>query len=287
MTSRTNKHNLTHSREWVSEKKASELHLARLSNGGYRAVLLPSITTGLVIRPLPQKPTTAAAAIASAAMVSTTLGGFGLSPQYRRHITRLHGTFQAILKLRTDETPTEKLTTVIRFSLGLFVVPTIAKILNEFVPVKLALMVLHYARLVSTISQALEYHQKPLSKDIFDAVITKFAGCFGVFIHMISQNLAEGLVSLPDRVVQQSWANYGSKEIPGKFPRDTKNIQSLTEKCREFEAQHEEFKTEFDTRYRDESSWWARRRSAYETLVHEIPAVDAGHLSRDLEKVLP
>lgn len=184
---------------WNSEKKAKQLEVAEYRSLLAAPVILQSVVPALTVSAKP--PTTAASGIrslASGAMVSTTLGplGFGLAPRYRSTITALHQTFLLFNKLGQDASPSDVVTSVIRYSIGMVIVPKVVKLFKTQlgVPLHLGLMVLHYARLVNDISLRLEFDKFDGNyelKQTFDKMTDQFASCFGNLIMWISNFVSQ------------------------------------------------------------------------------------------------
>lgn len=186
---------------WKSEEKAEKLSKTDKYRSG--ASLIPIIgasqQTAVTFRPFPNQPPKIVRAIASGAMVSTTFDqlGFGLSPKYRPTIMALHQTFQLFQNLiQENATPSEVMTSVIRYSIAMAVVPSVTHLFRSKlnVPFHLGLMVLHYARLVHEISIRVElgeFDRNYELKKVIDKTIDRFASCFGNLILWISEFIAE------------------------------------------------------------------------------------------------
>ena len=180
---------------WNSEKKAKQLEVAEYRSLLAAPVILQSAVPALTVNA--KLPTAASGirSLASGAMVSTTLG-FGLAPRHRSTITALHQTFLLFNKLGQDASPSDVVTSVIRYSIGMVIVPNVVKLFKTQlgVPLHLGLMVLHYARLVNDISLRLEFDKFDGNyelKQTFDNFTDQFASCFGNLIMWISNFVAQ------------------------------------------------------------------------------------------------
>lgn len=185
---------------WKSEEKAQKLSATNKYRSGASLIIAgATLPAAFKFQPFPNQPPKTASAIASGAMVSTTFDrlGYGLSPKYRPTIMALHHTFQLFQSLiHKDTTPSEVMTSVIRYSIAMAVVPSVTHLFRSKynVPLHLGLMVLHYARLVHEISIRVEFgefDQNQERKKVVDETIDRFASCFGNLILWISEFIAK------------------------------------------------------------------------------------------------
>lgn len=252
----------TSKNSWSSEKKAQQLEAVEYRSWGMLPAMIPA-TAALTVRPFIGDAPSAARSIASGAMVSTTLVGplgFGLSPSYRPTITVLHQTFQLFAKLHRDATPSDVYTSVIRYSIGMVIVPSVVKLLERQLklPVRLAFMVLHYARLVHDISIRLEFEKFDKNyalKLAFDKMTEQFASCFGNFIMWISnfvseqvdgqlanvpQKLKEKLLSTEPKIwdqIEENVSKFNADWEKYKYGRD-----EMERGCQKFGKKYEQIK---------------------------------------------
>jgi hypothetical protein len=228
--------------DWEAQKKA---HTLDQLNKTYRLSLTTAVPS-LTIQPANfakfntgMKLSAYETSSASLAMVSTS---FGLPKAAGRAIMTFHHAFQTIIGFRTatyEKNHIEQIATIIRGCFGIFLIPQLSKHISKISPIPISevLMMFHFARLASDISNVLVFEEYIEEKDLFDRFLYKFAGCFGYFIKVISYFLAEYFIKNKDKILELRNDVIHSIDTiaPNRFRELESSSETFVSECKKFD----------------------------------------------------